>query len=252
MEKGINKKYPSINQVTDSERIGMVKDIFTTITGRYDFLNHFLSLRRDIAWRRFAVHKMRFFETYRFLDVATGTSDLAIEAALNHPEIHITGLDFVEKMMELGMKKIEKNDLSSRIHMLMGDALYIPTPSDSFDVVGIAFGIRNIPDKARALKEMVRVTVPGGQVMVLEMTTPGSRFLRGIYRIYLEKLLPFLARIFTPNPKAYYYLGDSIINFPHPRDFLNLMEQSGCVDVEMHPLTLGITYLHIGYKPRTK
>jgi len=252
MAKIIEKKYPTVNQVTDTQRIGMVKEIFSTITGKYDFLNHFLSLRRDIAWRRFAVKKMRFFKTYRFLDVATGTCDLAIEAALRYRDIQVVGLDFVQEMMDSGKKKIARKKLLPRIKTLTGDALHIPSPSNSFDAAGIAFGIRNIPDKTRTLKEMMRVVVPGGQVLVLEMTSPKTRFFNGVYRIYLRKILPVLARVFSSNPNAYYYLGDSIMNFPTAHDFARLMEHAGLVDVEMHSLTLGLTYLHIGYKPRTE
>jgi demethylmenaquinone methyltransferase/2-methoxy-6-polyprenyl-1,4-benzoquinol methylase len=252
MAKSVEKRYPTVNQVTDAQRIGMVKEIFSTITGKYDFLNHLLSLRRDIAWRRFAVKRMRFFKTYRFLDVATGTCDLAIEAALHHTDIQVVGLDFVQKMMDLGKRKIARKGLSPRIKMLTGDALHIPFPSDSFDVAGIGFGIRNIPDKTRTLKEMMRVVIPGGQVMVLEMTSPKTRFFKGVYHIYLNRILPALARAFSSNPNAYYYLGDSIMNFPTARDFAQLMEQSGLVGVEVHPLTLGVTYLHIGYKPETE
>ena len=244
------QKYPSVIDVTDSQRISIVKEIFSTVTARYDFLNHFLSLRRDVAWRRFAVKRMRFFNTFRFLDVATGTSDLAIETALHFPEIQVVGLDFVDLMIALGRKKIGGKKLSSRIKMLTGDALHIPFPDNSFDAAGVAFGIRNIPDKTRSLQEMIRVVVPGGQVLVLEMTSPQSRFFSGIYQIYLEKLLPLLARAFSSNPEAYYYLGDSIMNFPAPRDFALLMEKTGLVNVEMHSLTFGITYLHIGYKPK--
>src|SRR5208337_1247350 len=158
----MEKKYPSVREVTDEERILMVKEIFSTVTTRYDFLNHFLSLRRDIAWRRFTVRKMRFSGTHRFLDVATGTADLALGAALKYPGVFVVGLDFMEEMLHEGQAKIARKGLSGRIQLLRGDALALPFPDDSFDVAGMAFGIRNIPDKARALAEMARVVVPGG------------------------------------------------------------------------------------------
>ena len=246
------KKYPPVKKVTDTQLVSMVKEIFSTINRKYDFLNHFLSLRRDIAWRRCAVKKMRFFRTYRFLDVATGTADLAIEAALRYPDIQVVGMDFVQEMMGVGAQKIERKNLSARIKILKGDALLIPFPPDSFDVAGIAFGIRNIPDKTSALKEMLRVVVPGGQVLVLEMTSPRIPFFKEIYTIYAKTILPLLARAFSPNPSAYYYLWDSISNFPEPHDFTLFMKQAGLVNVEMHRLTLGITHLYIGYKPRAE
>ncbi len=238
-----------VKEMTDAEHVGMVREIFSTITEKYDFLNHFLSLGRDIAWRRSAVERMRFFRTYRFLDVGTGTAEMAIEAAHGHPSIQVTGVDFVREMMALGRHKIEKGRLSDRIRLLMGDALDLPFPDNNFDVTGIAFGIRNIPNKIRSLREMMRVAVPGGQVMVLEMTFPRNRFIRGIYRIYLNRMLPTLARTLSPNPAAYFYLADSITHFPAPEGFAGPMGEAGLKEVEVHSLDLGITHLYIGIKP---
>jgi demethylmenaquinone methyltransferase/2-methoxy-6-polyprenyl-1,4-benzoquinol methylase len=170
MEISFTKKYPDVNTITDKERISMVKEIFSTITGKYDFLNHFLSLRRDIAWRRFAAKKMRFLKTNRYLDVACGTGDLSIAAALEHPQISVVGIDFVSEMVQAGKSKIENKNLTGKVMLMQGDALHIPFDENTFDVTGIAFGIRNIPAREQALKEMLRVTMPGGQIMILEMT----------------------------------------------------------------------------------
>ena len=235
---------------TDEDRIGMVKEIFSTVTERYDFLNHLLSLRRDIAWRRFTVGRMIFFETYRFLDIATGTADLAIDAALRSPSIQIMGVDFVQEMMNLGLKKIEGKNLRDRIKLLRGDALSLPFCDNRFDVAGIAFGIRNIPNRKLALEEMIRVVIPGGQVMILEMASPSNRLLKGIYHLYLHRILPLMAKLFSRNPSAYYYLGDSIRNFPSAEVFAKEMEAAGLAQVEQYSLDFGITYLHIGTKPK--
>jgi demethylmenaquinone methyltransferase/2-methoxy-6-polyprenyl-1,4-benzoquinol methylase len=249
MKKRIVEKYPRVTEVTDSERIEMVKEIFATITGKYDFLNRFLSLRRDMAWRRFSVEKMRFGKTCRMLDVATGTADLAIGVARQHPRTRITGLDFVQEMIDFGRVKIRMKHLSDRVHMLRGDALCLPFSDSCFDVAAIAFGIRNIPNKIGAIKEMVRVVVPCGQVMVLEMTFPRNGLFQRLYGLYLDRILPLLAQAFSPNPKAYHYLGDSIMNFPTPDALARLMEGAGLEKVEKYSLTLGITHLHIGVKP---
>jgi demethylmenaquinone methyltransferase / 2-methoxy-6-polyprenyl-1,4-benzoquinol methylase len=249
MENEIEKKYPSVTAMTDQERITIVKDIFSTITRKYDFLNHLLSARRDIAWRNFAVKKMRFFQTNKFLDVACGTADLSISAALQHPNITVSGIDFVDEMIKAGANKIERNHLSSRISIAQGDATNLPFDANSFDVTAIAFGIRNIPARVQALREMLRVTMPGGQVMVLEMTFTQNRFLKFIYYVYLNYILPTLAKWFSSNRAAYYYLAESIMNFPTPDAFAKLMEETGMVEVEKYALTFGITYLHIGRKP---
>ncbi|MDD5343689.1 MAG: class I SAM-dependent methyltransferase, partial [Smithella sp.] len=115
MKKSKNNKYPSVKKVSDEERIGMVKEIFSTITGRYDFLNHFLSLRRDIAWRRFAIKKMVFFKTKRFLDIACGTGDLSINACLKNRDISVDGVDFVFPMVNAANEKAKNKNLSGRI-----------------------------------------------------------------------------------------------------------------------------------------
>jgi demethylmenaquinone methyltransferase/2-methoxy-6-polyprenyl-1,4-benzoquinol methylase len=244
----MEKKYPPVREVTDEERILMVKEIFSTVTGRYDFLNHFLSLRRDIAWRRFTVGKMSFSGTGRFLDVATGTADLALAAARKYPGITVAGLDFMDEMLRAGQAKVARRGLSGRIQLLRGDALTLPFPDNSFDVAAMAFGIRNIPDKTRALAEMMRVVAPGGRIMVLEMTFTRNWFSSLLYHTYLNRILPLLARTFSLNPKAYYYLADSIMNFPSPAQFSRLMEDAGMVDLERHKLTFGAAYLYVGRK----
>ncbi len=240
--------YPPVNGIGRDEHVGMVREIFTTIPGRYDFLNRVLSLRRDVAWRRFAVRKMRFFDTFRFLDVATGTADLAIEAARRHPEIQVTGIDFVREMLAPGRQKITDRGLARRIRLLQADALALPFPDGSFDTVGIAFGIRNIPGCLAALREMRRVLVPGGRVCILEMNAPRNRLWRGFFAPYLHCVLPGIARLFSQNPAAYLYLVDSITHFPAPPAFLAMMEEAGFRDLARYSLTLGITSLYIGQR----
>lgn len=243
--------YPPVTGIGRDEHIGMVREIFKTVPGRYDFLNRVLSLRRDVAWRRFAVRKMRFFDTFHFLDVATGTADLAIEAARRHPAIRVTGIDFIPEMLAPGREKVARRGLAGRIRLLQADALGLPFPDRSFDAVGIAFGIRNIPDRLAALREMRRVLVPGGRVYVLEMNAPQNRLWRGFFAPYLNRVLPRIARLFSQNPAAYLYLVDSITHFPPPPAFLALMEEAGFGNRERYSLTLGITSLYIGQRSRS-
>jgi demethylmenaquinone methyltransferase / 2-methoxy-6-polyprenyl-1,4-benzoquinol methylase len=249
MKKSKINKYPSVKTISDAQRVGMVKEIFSTITGKYDFLNHLLSLRRDIAWRRFAIKKMIFFKTKKFLDIACGTGDLSINACLEHPDISVTGVDFVYPMVDAANEKAKKQNLSGRINFMHGNAVSLPFNENSFDVTAMAFGIRNIPQKAQALKEMLRVTVPGGQIMILEMTFIQNRFFKLFYYIYLNYLLPLMAKVFSKNAAAYYYLADSIMNFPSPDAFAKIMQDTGMSEAKIYPLTFGITYLYIGKKP---
>ena len=252
MDPRQNTRYPPVNTLSHAQRIRVVKDIFSTVPAAYDFLNRILSLRRDVHWRRAAVSRMRFFKTHRLLDVGTGTCDLAIEAVRRHPGIRVVGLDLVREMMEVGRRKIRQDAAPSRIQLLMGDALDLPFARDQFDTAAVAFGIRNIPDRIAALREMARVVVPGGTVQVLEMGLPRGVLLQRFHRLYLNHVLPRLARTFTPNPEAYNYLVDSIQDFPEPGAFARIMQSAGLRHVAIVPLTFGVAYLHTGRKPEDR
>ncbi|MDP6628150.1 MAG: bifunctional demethylmenaquinone methyltransferase/2-methoxy-6-polyprenyl-1,4-benzoquinol methylase UbiE [Candidatus Marinimicrobia bacterium] len=234
--------------MTDDQRIGIVKDIFASVTEKYDFLNRFLSGRRDVAWRKRTVSEMKFFQTNRFLDVATGTGDLALDCANTYPDVNVTGVDFVQEMVDKGSEKVSTQQLKDRVELKWGDATNLQFDNNSFDVTAIAFGIRNIPDKEKALSEMKRIIVEKGQMMALELTTPEPGFWRSTYSFYLNGVLPKLAKMFTKNPAAYEYLADSIMNFPTRREFVAIMESIGLKNCRAIPLTFGVCTLYIGEK----
>ena len=248
MNKRMERNYPPVNLMNQKQKVGIVKEIFSSITNRYDFLNRFLSLRQDIAWRNKTVKEMRFFKSYKFLDMATGTGDLAIDAVKMHPEIRATGLDFVQEMVDYGNNKIIKNNLEDRVELKWGDAINIQYEDNSFDVAAMAFGIRNIPDKIRALNEMKRVVLIDGQILILELTTPDPGFFKNLYSFYLNGLLPKIAKWFTSNPAAYEYLADSIMNFPTRSEFISLLESVGFKNIKAVPLSLGICTLYTANK----
>ena len=248
MREQQKKEYPSVQDMSDDQRIGIVKDIFASVTDKYDFLNRFLSGWRDVAWRKRTVQEMNFFNTNRFLDVATGTGDLALDCANTYLDVNVTGVDFVQEMVDNGLKKVENQNLKERVILKWGDATNLEFDDNSFDVTAIAFGIRNIPDKKKAFSEMNRIIVPNGQVMVLELTTPEPGFWRNIYSFYLNGVLPKLAKWFTKNPAAYEYLADSIMDFPTRREFVTLMESMGLKNCKAIPLTFGVCTLYIGNK----
>ena len=244
-----SKRYPRMEALSPTGQTRVVREIFTTGHERYDSLNHLLSFRQDLGWRAATVKKMRFERTLRFLDVATGTADLAIEAARRFPKISVTGIDFAAPMLEVGRRKVNDAGLQERVSLVEGDALALPFPDGSFDVTAVAFGMRNIPDRRRALDQMARVTVPGGQVMILEMTFAPTPFFRPFYGFYLMRILPGIARLFAGNPATYHYLADSIRHFPSPDDLSGLMKESGLREVSYTRLTFGVAYLHIGTVP---
>ena len=235
--------------ITPAVHAAVVREIFTVSSARYDFLNHLLSLRRDVGWRSCAVEQMRLDELNgagRLLDVATGTGDLAIAAALRYPGVRVTGIDFARPMLEIGRRKLRQLGLSGRVELVEGDALSLPFPDATFDVSSIAFGMRNIPDKRQALREMARVTVPGGRVLVLEMAFAPNRAFRPWYGFYLKRIMPTMARVFVRHGATYTYLADSIRHFPHPNRFDQIMRESGFARVTHHGLTFGSAFLHIG------
>jgi demethylmenaquinone methyltransferase/2-methoxy-6-polyprenyl-1,4-benzoquinol methylase len=227
----------------------MVRGIFASIPRTYDLLNRLISFRQDVVWRRFAARKASFFATRRFLDVATGTADLAIEAATQSPNVAVFGLDYTEQMLWRAREKVKKKKLHPVLRLVRGDALALPFPPESFDAAAIAFGIRNMPDKLTVLREMTRVVVPTGRVLVLEITFPERRVLRYLYRFYLHGIVPLAARFLSPNPDAYRYLADSIAHFPSPHEFKQTMALAGLTHVKACPFTGGITHLFWGRKP---
>jgi demethylmenaquinone methyltransferase/2-methoxy-6-polyprenyl-1,4-benzoquinol methylase len=224
----------------------VVRDIFSTFHKTYDLANRVLSFRRDVAWRRSALRRMSFGPRGRLLDVATGTADLAIMAARAFPDVQVDGIDFAEPMLEIGRAKVGHRGLGGRIRLARADALDLPFPDAAFDVSAIAFGMRNIPDMGRALREMSRVTAPGGRVMVLEMSSALVHPFRVPYLFYLERILPALGKIVAGDDAAYIYLSESILKHPGPEAFAGIMRSAGLVRVETLRLTWGAAYLHIG------
>jgi demethylmenaquinone methyltransferase/2-methoxy-6-polyprenyl-1,4-benzoquinol methylase len=206
-------------------------------------------MRRDVSWRRFAAGKMRFFSTMRYLDVASGTADLALEVARSHPGTSVIGIDIAEELLEIGRVKVRDQGLSERVELKYGNALDLQLPDESVDVAGIAFGIRNIRDRLHALSEMKRVVAPGGQVMVLELSYHGTGLIKPFYYIYLKTIIPFMARMVSDNSEAYEYLGHSIMDFPAPGEFCGIMRQAGLVNIRSWPLTFGVTRLFVGNRP---
>ena len=248
MNKIVTKDYPSVKDMNRIQRIEIVKEIFSSITNRYDFLNRILSLRQDLYWRKKTVEQMRFFKSYKFLDMATGTGDLAIDAVNFHPNIKAIGLDFVQNMIDYGNVKIKKQNLKHRVNLKWGDATDIDYEDNIFDVTAMAFGIRNIPNKVKALTEMQRVIIPDGQILILELTTPKPGFFKNLYSFYLNGFLPKIAKRFTANPAAYEYLADSIMNFPTRSEFISLLDSIGFRNIKAIPLSLGICTLYIANK----
>jgi len=228
---------------TTDEKISAVKSIFSSITPNYDRMNHILSARQDIRWRKFMVNRLP-KDAEKVLDVATGTGDVAIDIKKRRPEVNVTGVDFVREMMNTA--KVKTSGRKLKIDYVGSDAMCLPFKENTFDAATIAFGLRNIPDRLGAIKEMARVVKPGGKVLTLEMTFPKNLKMRSFFNWYLNNIIPGLGAIIARDPKAYRYLVDSIQDFIHPDVLTSIFNDAGLKSVREFPLTLGITYLHEG------
>ncbi|MFW2332019.1 MAG: ubiquinone/menaquinone biosynthesis methyltransferase, partial [Nitrospinota bacterium] len=173
-----------------SKKSDSIKNMFRSISGYYDFLNRLLSLGIDRSWRNKAAITLKDLEDKSLLDLACGTADLAIAIAEVHQSVKIVGIDFVDEMISIGKKKIEKLKLTDQIKLEVGDALNLKYDDDTFDAVTIGFGVRNFADLERGLGEIVRVTKPGGQILILEFSQPENKILKALYNFYFTKILP--------------------------------------------------------------
>jgi demethylmenaquinone methyltransferase/2-methoxy-6-polyprenyl-1,4-benzoquinol methylase len=224
-----------------------VARMFDNISGRYDFLNHFLSLGIDIGWRRKAIRQLRDLKPRLILDVATGTGDFAIEALSLQPE-KVIGVDISEGMLDVGRIKMKARGYDSKIELLRGDSENLPFEENKFDAVIVAFGARNFEDLRQGLREMFRVLKPGGKVVVLEFSKPTSFPFRPLYRFYFNFVLPKIGRWISRDNAAYSYLPESVQAFPDGTKFTDILSHLGFKQTTCTPLTFGISSLYTGTK----
>lgn len=222
--------------------------MFQTIAPQYDFLNRLLSFGIDRYWRSFAVGQLTIPEHGMVLDIATGTGDVALKvAASTPPTVSVVGEDFTQGMLVLGRDKIEKSRFAERIKLVNAPCEAIPHPDNLFDGITIAFGIRNVVDRAAGLREMCRVLKPGGRAVILEFSNPRNPIFATIYRFYFRSLLPFVGGLFSKR-SAYQYLPDSVIEFPPQEEFSAMMQEAGFAETEYYDLTFGIVTVYVGTK----
>jgi demethylmenaquinone methyltransferase/2-methoxy-6-polyprenyl-1,4-benzoquinol methylase len=225
--------------------------MFASIAHRYDLLNHLLSLNIDRSWRNFTTRVVSLEPGNRVLDCCTGTADLALAFdRAGRGKAQIIGADFCREMLVLGRAKVRKAKAAARIRLVESDAQRLPLPDDCFDVVSVAFGLRNVRDTVRGIDEMIRVARPGGKVAILEFSRPRGRILGRLYLAFLRRLLPRIGQALAPNDQAAYeYLPRSVLQFPDGQAMLDLMAARGLTELKQHPLTVGIATLYVGTKP---
>ena len=221
--------------------------MFSGIAHRYDLLNHLLSANLDRGWRRAAARTVP-QGARRLLDLCGGTGDLSLDLVRVHPDSWVVCCDFSHGMLERAQEKFTRRGLQGRCTVLEADGLRLPFPDASFDVITVAFGVRNFTDLHQGLAEMHRVLEPGGRLVVLEFSQPEGAIMSRLYGFYLRRLLPLLGGGVSGKESAYRYLARTIGDFPAAPAIAGQIREAGFAACEWKHLTAGIVALHTGYK----
>jgi demethylmenaquinone methyltransferase/2-methoxy-6-polyprenyl-1,4-benzoquinol methylase len=228
-----------------------VEQMFSKIAARYDILNHVLSLGLDRGWRKKVARETGETDCRTVLDVCTGTGDMAVELCrFWKGKAFVEGIDFSHELIGIARKKSKKSGLDDKMNFREGNAESLPYSDEQFDAVTITFGLRNINNRGKALKEFYRVTRPGGCFVCLEFSHPANPVFQKIYSLYLLNVVPFVSRLFGSDPAAYQYLGNTIKDFPQPAGLVSLIESAGWKNATYKKLAGGIVAIHRGMKEK--
>lgn len=230
------------------EKSKQVEQMFDSIAGTYDQLNHRLSWNIDRRWRKKAIDMLRKHKPQLILDIATGTGDFAIQAAKTLNPKQLIGVDISEKMMEIAAVKVEKENLSDIISFKKEDCLYMSYPDNTFDAVTSAFGIRNFQDLDKGLKEIFRVMKKGGHLSIIELTQPVGFPMKQLFKIYSHTFLPIYGRIISRDKNAYSYLTATIEAFPQGEKMIDILKDTGFKEASFKRLSFGICTCYFATK----
>lgn len=232
---------------TEQSKKQEVTAMFDNISARYDFMNHFLSFGIDRIWRRKAVQLLKDIQPLYILDLATGTGDFALALLKLKPK-KIVGMDISKGMLDVGIKKMKERKVDHIIEMKHGDSEALPFESNSFDAVTVSFGVRNFEDLSQGLTEMLRVTRPGGKIVILEFSKPKKFPIKQSFRLYSKYIIPFFGKRIAKDEEAYAYLPESVQAFPEGQAFLDILTSLGYQNVSKKELSGGIATLYTGNK----
>ena len=230
------------------EKGKVVEEMFDNIAPTYDTLNHRLSWNIDKSWRKKAIKELPPFKPKTILDIATGTGDFAILSAKMLLPDTLIGADISEGMMEIGRQKVKNEGLEGIISFQKEDCLNLTFPSDTFEAVTAAFGIRNFQDLERGLVEMYRVLKKGGHLCIIELTTPISFPMKQLFKVYSKVVLPFYGRLISKDSSAYDYLNKTIAAFPQGETMMKILQKAGFAKTSFKRLTFGICTMYIAEK----
>jgi demethylmenaquinone methyltransferase/2-methoxy-6-polyprenyl-1,4-benzoquinol methylase len=230
-------------QNSDQSKKEQVAQMFDTISGEYDGLNKIISLGTDASWKKKILQMVKLQKPTSILDIATGTGDLAILFAETSAK-EIIGLDISQGMLDIGKKKIEAKKLNTKIQMVLGDGENIPYSDNYFDVITVAYGVRNFENLEKGLSEILRVLKPNGTFIILETSVPTQFPFKQGYYVYTNFIMPTIGKLFSKDQKAYTYLSNSAQNFPFGEALNNILRKIGFIDVKDLPQTMGVATIY--------
>jgi demethylmenaquinone methyltransferase/2-methoxy-6-polyprenyl-1,4-benzoquinol methylase len=231
--------------LTNTER---VRSIFARIAPGYDAFNAVASFGIDRSWRRVLVRDAGLTPASRVLDLAAGTGDLSLALARQGRPASVLGTDFSPEMLEVAKRKAASYDGSAELAFEVQDAQALSLPDESFDVVTVAFGVRNFPDRAANFREVLRVLRPGGRYLVLEFSRPPFAPFRALYHSYLDVGIPLIGGLLTRDRASFVYLNRSIRSFPSQEALAEELRGAGFREVSWRNLTFGVVAIHTAVK----
>jgi len=232
---------------SDLTKKEQVEQMFDNISGKYDELNHILSMGIDVGWRKKVVKIIKNQNPETVLDIATGTGDLAIMMA-KATDAKITGFDLSAGMLDVGRKKIAELNLEDRIELIQGDAEKMKFEDNSFDCITVAFGVRNFENLKKGLDEIYRVLKPGGKFVILEFSQPQSFPMKQLYGFYSKNILPMIGKKISKDKSAYTYLPESVKAFPYGEEMKKILKSSNFIKTTDKKLTFGISSIYTSLK----
>ena len=236
-------------RVRKEEKAGRVREVFDSVASRYDLMNDLMSGGMHRLWKRFTIELSSVRPGQTVLDIAGGTGDLAAKFSQRvGPDGHVILADINAAMLSVGRDRLIDKGALNNISVSQADAQFLPYADNSIDCITIAFGLRNVTDKALALRSMHRVLKPGGRLLVLEFSKPTSPLLSQVYDAYSFSALPFMGKLITNDADSYRYLAESIRKHPDQETLLEMVEDAGFVDCKYHNMTGGIVAIHRGVK----
>jgi demethylmenaquinone methyltransferase/2-methoxy-6-polyprenyl-1,4-benzoquinol methylase len=236
-------------RVKTAEKAGRVREVFDSVAAQYDLMNDLMSGGLHRLWKRFTIELSAVRSGQTVLDIAGGTGDLAAKfSKIVGADGKVILADINAAMLSVGRDRLIDKGALSNIDVVQADAQFLPFEDNSIDCITIAFGLRNVTDKAKALRSMHRVLKPGGRVLVLEFSKPTSPLLSKVYDAYSFSALPAMGKLITDDADSYRYLAESIRKHPDQESLLEMVEDAGFVDCRYHNMTGGIVAVHRGIK----